>query len=182
MASIANLTWDPAVGAVSYKVEYKLASDPTYTLFSAAVFTTSVSIPGMKEGCTYDFRVTTNCTTGTSTGITTTGTTPCLDVSGLMVNLTGTTADLQWNKKVDAVSYIIEYKLQSSPTYIVAVGSPLSNTGAPNPVLFSIPGLTPGSAYDFRVKVVCVVGTSPGVVVSATSACANPDNLAVTFS
>lgn len=178
----ANITWDPTVGAVSYRVEYKLTSAPSWTLFNGSLSTTSTSIPGLVDGTAYDFRVTTNCASGSSGGVVTSGNTPCLDISGLTVDLVGTTANLQWVKKVSAVSYTIQYKLQSSPTYITATGSPLSNTGQPDPVLFSIPGLSPGVAYDFKVSVNCTVGGSPGVVVSATSACANTTNLTVTFS
>lgn len=182
MAATANLTWDPAVGATSYKVEYKLSADSTWTLFNAAVTITSASIPGLNEGSNYDFRVTTNCSTGNSSGVVTSGTTPCNDISGFGVTFVGTTANLQWAKKPHAVSYTIEYKLQSSGTYLTASGSPLLNAGQPDPVVFAIAGLGAGMAYDFRVKVNCIVGTSTGSVVSATSSCLNSDNLAVTFS
>lgn len=181
MAASANLTWQPVLGAVSYKVEYKKSSDPTWTLFNGAIGTTSTTIPNLDEGTAYDFRVTTNCNTGGSGGIVWSGNTPCKDVTSLTANFTGTTANLSWAKKSTAVSYVIEYKLQSNPTYSTASGSPLTNTGQPDPVLFNITGLTPGEAYDFRVKVNCLEGTSDGTVTSATSACANTGGFDVSF-
>lgn len=178
----ANLTWSPAAGAVSYKVEYKLASVGLFTLFSAAVMTTSVSIPGLLDGTTYDFRITTNCASGSGGSTTTTGTTPCLDVEALTVGFTGTTANMQWTKKPAAVSYTILYKLQSSGTWLTASGSPLSNSGAPNPVLFNIPGLTAGAAYDFRVIVNCTTGSSDGEDTTGSTACPAVTSVGVTFS
>lgn len=182
MAANALLTWDPSFGANSYRVEYKLQSDSSWTLFNSSVTGTSISVTNLGEGLAYDFRITSNCTTGSAGGLVISGTTPCKDVQSLTVTFAGVTGNLSWSKKPNAISYGIEYKLQSTGTWTTATGSPLNNTGQPDPVTFSIPGLQAGSAYDFRVKVNCVSGTSTGSVVSATSACLDVTNLALTFS
>ncbi len=182
MSATAHLTWNPASGAVDYKVEYKLQSSGSYTLFNGHVSGTSSDITGLAEGTAYDFRVTTNCAAASASGVVISGNTDCVDVSGLSASFSGTTANLEWDKKTDAASYKIEYKLQSSGSYTTASGSPLTNVGQPDPVLFAITGLTPGAAYDFRVTVNCNVGTSSGEVTSATSTCPNVTSLAVTFS
>jgi len=181
--STANLSWDPASGAVDYKVEYKLSSDSSYTLFNAHNSTTSCVITGLSEGNSYDFRVTTNCSSGSASGVVYTASTPCLDVTDYVASFSGTTANLQWDKKPTAISYAISYKLHSDSVYTTASGSPLSNTGAPDPVLFSISGLTSGAAYDFMVVVNCIdSASSAGEVVSATSTCPNVTTLTATFS
>jgi hypothetical protein len=181
MAASATLTWNPVLGATSYKVEYKLQSASTWTLFSNSVSATTCTITNLQEGSAYTFRISTHCSTGTSTGTTIDGDTPCKPVANLQVTISGTTANLQWDKKVNAVDYSIEYKLQSSSTWTAASGSPLSNSGAPNPVLFSIPGLSPGMAYDFRIGVGCLNSTTSTTTVSGTSACPNTDDLQLAF-
>lgn len=178
----ANLNWTSASGAVSYKVEYRIAGTGSWTLFDPAVSGTSTLIPGLQEGTIYDFRVTSNCTSGESSPIVITQATPCKDVEGLTANFVGTSVTLSWTKKPNAVSYKVEYKLHSSGTYTEATGSPVSNAGAPDPVTITVPGLTSGTAYDFRVTVNCQEGASTGVVVSATSTCVAPTGLNVTFS
>jgi hypothetical protein len=65
-----DLTWDapvgPATGAVSYKVEYKLSSEPTtWTTAAAAEPGTSYSIAGLTGDTSYDFRVSGNNAGGT---------------------------------------------------------------------------------------------------------------------
>lgn len=176
-----NLNWASASGAVSYKVEYRISGAGSWTLFDAAVTSTSLSIPSLHEGTIYDFRVTSNCASGASSPVIITQPTPCKNVEGLVANFVGTSVTLNWTKKPYAVSYEVEYKLQSSGTYLVATGSPLSNSGATDPVAITVPGLTSGSAYDFRVTVNCLEGTSTGSVVSATSTCIAPTSLVVTF-
>lgn len=178
----ANLSWIAAAGAVSYKVEYKLNSAVSWTLLNAALVGTMASIGGLDEGMAYDFRITSNCSTGTSSPVTITQNTPCKNVENLTADFVGSTVDLTWTKKPMADSYKIEYKLQASGTWTTASGSPLSNAALPNPVLFSIVGLTTGSAYDFRVTVVCEEGESTGEVVSANSECVAPTGLDVVFS
>lgn len=177
----ATLTWAASAGAVTYLVQYKTVAAGSYTTFGT-VGTTTAAITGLLEGTAYDFSITSNCTTGISTPIVITGTTPCTDVSGLSVSIPGTTANLSWTWIPEAVSYIINYKLHSLGSYTAASGSPLINPGS-GPVTFSIVGLTAGNAYDFQVFVNCAVGTStPGSVVSGTSSCPTPGSLGVVFS
>lgn len=177
----ANLSWVAASGAVSYKVEYKLNSSPTWILFNASVTGTTAAIPNLDEGMAYDFRITSNCTSGVSSPITQTMSTPCRNVENLTAGFVGTDANLTWDKKPQAVEYTIEYKLQSSSTWTTAAGSPLNNAGLPSTVPFTVSSLTPGQAYDFRVTVVCQSGTSTGEVVSATSSCIAPTGLTISF-
>ena len=178
----ANLSWSPSAGATSYKIEYKLSGAGSYTLYNAALTSTSVSISDLLGGTAYDFRVTSNCTTGSSGGTITSGNTPCLDVNSLTVGFTGTTANLSWSKSASAVTYTILYKLHSAGSFTTATGSPLSNTGQPDPVLFDIPGLTAGNAYDFEVIVNCSIGSSTGIVTTGTTSCPSVNSVTVTFS
>ncbi len=184
MAAVANLTWNAASGATTYLVEYKLQSSGTYITAPGSNPTggLSYSVTGLESGKAYDFRVSSNCTTGSGIVIQQ-GTTPCINVTGFSAGfLSSGTAALQWDRLPEAVSYIVEYKIQSTSTYTAAAGSPLANPGTGATVAFNIVGLTEGNVYDFRVRTNCTVGTSAGIVAQATSSCPAPTNLNVSFS
>ncbi|CAN5880718.1 zinc-dependent metalloprotease family protein [soil metagenome] len=62
----ATVSWTAASGAVSYAVDYKLNSSAVWTSFSTAQTASSASITGLTAASLYDWRVTTNCTSGSS--------------------------------------------------------------------------------------------------------------------
>jgi hypothetical protein len=63
-------------------------------------------------------------------------------------------ATINWNSVVGAVTYTLEYKLNSSPTWIVA-SSTISNTNS-----YLLSGLSTASLYDYRIKTNCIAGSS----------------------
>ncbi len=63
----STVSWTAPSGAVSYAVGYKLNTSSTWTSFSTAQTTTSASLTGLTASSLYDWRVTTNCSSGTST-------------------------------------------------------------------------------------------------------------------
>ena len=62
----ATLSWVAASGATSYSVDYKTTASGTWTSAASATTATSVSLSGLAAGTTYDWRVLTNCTSGSS--------------------------------------------------------------------------------------------------------------------
>ncbi len=66
-ASSATVSWTAVSGAVGYAVDYKLNSSSTWTSFSTAQTGTSASLTGLTASSLYDWRVTTNCSSGSST-------------------------------------------------------------------------------------------------------------------
>ncbi len=66
-SSSATVSWTAASGAVSYAVDYKLNSSSTWTSFSTAQAGVSASLTGLTASSLYDWRVTTNCSSGSST-------------------------------------------------------------------------------------------------------------------
>ncbi|MFZ1528988.1 MAG: reprolysin-like metallopeptidase [Ferruginibacter sp.] len=65
--SSATVSWTAVSGAVSYAVDYKLNSSSTWISFSTAQTGTSASLTGLTASSLYDWRVTTNCSAGSST-------------------------------------------------------------------------------------------------------------------
>lgn len=65
-ASGATVSWSAVSGAVSYDVDYKLASSGTWINSITATSATSRSITGLSAASLYDWRVRTNCAAGSS--------------------------------------------------------------------------------------------------------------------
>jgi hypothetical protein len=63
----ATVSWTAASGAVSYDVDYKLNSIATWTNAATATTATSVVLSGLTSASLYDWRVRTNCSSGSST-------------------------------------------------------------------------------------------------------------------
>ena len=62
----ATVSWTATSGAVSYDVDYKLASASTWTNAATATASTSVVLSGLTSSSLYDWQVRTNCSTGSS--------------------------------------------------------------------------------------------------------------------
>jgi hypothetical protein len=65
-SSGATVSWTAVSGAVSYDVDYKLASAGTWTNSISGTTSTSRSITGLTASTLYDWRVRTNCASGSS--------------------------------------------------------------------------------------------------------------------
>ncbi|MFN8247802.1 MAG: zinc-dependent metalloprotease family protein [Ferruginibacter sp.] len=66
-STTATVSWTAVPVANSYAVDYKLNTSATWTSFSTAQTGTSANITGLSASTLYDWRVTTNCASGTST-------------------------------------------------------------------------------------------------------------------
>lgn len=63
-SSGATVSWTAASGALSYDVAYKLNSSSTWTTAATATTSTSVALSGLTSASLYDWRVRTNCASG----------------------------------------------------------------------------------------------------------------------
>lgn len=66
-SSAATLSWAAATGATNYTVEYKAASSGTWIVAASANATTTYNLGGLAASTLYDWRVKTNCSSGSST-------------------------------------------------------------------------------------------------------------------
>ena len=62
----ATVSWTAVSGAVNYDVDYKLTSSGTWTNAATATTSVSVAISGLTAATVYDWRVRTNCSSGSS--------------------------------------------------------------------------------------------------------------------
>ncbi|HEV7779649.1 MAG TPA: zinc-dependent metalloprotease family protein [Chitinophagaceae bacterium] len=65
-ASAATVSWTAASGAVSYDVDYKTNASGTWTNAVSGTGSTSVNLSGLTASTLYDWRVRTNCASGSS--------------------------------------------------------------------------------------------------------------------
>ncbi|MBL0102917.1 MAG: fibronectin type III domain-containing protein [Bacteroidetes bacterium] len=79
----------------------------------------------------------------------------CIAPTGLTASaITSTTATVSWSAVGAALSYNVEYKLNSSPTWILA-------TSTNTTLSVNLSGLIVGSLYDYRVSANCTGGLGP---------------------
>jgi hypothetical protein len=62
----ATVSWTAASGANSYDVDYKTTASSTWTSAAAGTTSLSVNLSGLSSSTTYDWRVRTNCASGSS--------------------------------------------------------------------------------------------------------------------
>ncbi len=109
-----------------------------------------------------------------NTNFTIGGTVACGDPTGLASSaITTSSATVSWTAVASAVSYAVDYKLNSSSTWI-SFSTAQTGTSA------SLTGLSSGSLYDWRVKATCSSGSGNAVAAQFTTStpCAAPTGLA----
>lgn len=155
-ATSAQVSWTAAAGAVTYSVDYKPANTATWIPFTTTA-ATSVTITALSANTLYDWRVQSNCVSGSSAFIAaqfTTTTVPagCDAPTGLSgLDDCISTVELSWNPVPGAASYRIEYKLNTATTWIVAATA--------NPFTSQTISGNPG-LYNWRVQANCNGATS----------------------
>ena len=176
----ATLEWTSTPGAASYNIQYRIVGSATWSTATSA--TNSAGLSGLTPASDYEFQVQTVCASGTSafspSSLFTTPALPCSVPSGLSVtDFDTSSATIEWLAVSGVLSYNVQYRVTGSTTWS-------TTTSAINSV--TITGLTPGTAYEVQVQVVCTTGTSafsssvtfttaPATVVPTT--CAIPTGL-----
>lgn len=169
----ATAGWAAVSGALSYDVDYKATSSGTWINAATATTSTSVAVTGLAAATTYDYRVRANCASGSSTysAAQFTTTSSCGTPTGLTSSsITATGATVAWTAMSGALNYDVDYKQNSSGTWINAATATTSTS-----VVLS--SLASGTLYDWRVRANCPAG--PSVYAAAqfttiTLTCASP--------
>lgn len=172
----ATLNWTSVTGAVSYDVAYKLSTAATWTTVATGTNSTAANVSGLNASSLYDWRVRTNCSGSTSaystSQFTTSGTAICSTPTGLSSSaITATGATVAWTTVSGAVNYDVDYKPTTASTWISATSASTSRT---------ISGLTPSTAYDWRVRANCS-GVSSAYASAQFTTSAPPTGCASTY-
>lgn len=155
----ATVSWPAVSGAVNYTIELKTTAATTWSVVSTTT-ATSVNLSGLIAATTYNVRVKTNCSTVasgyTQNSFTTLSSAPvtCNAPASLSSsNLTTSGATVSWGAVSGGLNYTLEYKANSSATWLVAASS-LATTS------FNLTGLSATTLYDWRVRTNCSSSTS----------------------
>jgi hypothetical protein len=167
----ATVGWSAVSGATSYDVDYKLNSSGTWTNAATATASLSVNLPGLTSGSLYDWRVRANCASGSSAytqaQFTTQSIVVCNAPAGLSSSgITSSAATISWSAASGAISYDVDYKLNSSGTW---TNGATATTG----LSVNLFGLTASSLYDWRVRTNCASGSSSYTQAQFTTAAAS---------
>ncbi len=170
-STTATVSWTAVSAATSYAVDYKLNSSITWTSFSTAQTGTSANLSGLISSSLYDWRVSATCPSGTTAPsaaqFTTAAPAVCNAATGLTSSLvTSTSASVSWNAVSGAVSYAVDYKLNSSSTWI-SFSTAQTGTSA------GLTGLVASSLYDWRVTTNCTSGSSTPATAQFTTTAAS---------
>jgi Secretion system C-terminal sorting domain/Fibronectin type III domain len=157
--SSATVSWSAVTSAVSYDVDYKLTSSAVWTNAATATTAASVNIAGLTQGTVYDWRVRATCAGGSGNYIgaqfTTTAPATCNAPAGLTsAGITASGASISWAAVSGAANYDVDYKLNTSATWVNAATATAATSA-------TLSGLTASSLYDWRVRANCTaVGLS----------------------
>lgn len=152
--STARLSWVGSADAVSYSVEYKLASASTWTILPSQT-STVVDLSGLNAGSNYDWRVAVNCNAGMGAyaGSAFTTAIVCNAPTGLNSGIpTSNSTTLSWSAVTGASSYDIDI--------LPTGGSWTSRATGLTTTSFNLTGLTANTGYTWRVRANC--GTLSG--------------------
>lgn len=167
MSSIADLTWDIESGNTSFDVEYKKGADLAWGTAPGSPTSLNTLNITVEEGILYNFRILGYCSTGPGGYTSLASISKCQDPVTLTATPGTSSVTLDWTNQPEHQSFTVEYKQNSSSTWITGVGSPVLNTNPVNNSLL-ISGLTGGVLYNFRVTTNCIDNTAIGKIVNAT--------------
>lgn len=156
---VATVSWTAVANAISYAVDYKLNTATTWTSFATAQTATTANLSGLTQGSAYNWRVKATCTAGSGNYVTANFTTTvpfvCNAPSGLTSSVTSSGATVSWTAVSGAASYAVDYKLNSSATWISAAAASATTS-------VTISGLSASSLYDWRVSTNCGTNGASG--------------------
>jgi hypothetical protein len=145
-ATTADVSWTAVSGASTYQVQRSAAGENTFSTVGSKVVGLTYHDTGLTPGASYDYRVLATNVGGTSSP---SPTATAMTVPGqpgtLTASANGTSEiDLSWGAATGATSYDVQRGSAGSYSFGTDLGTVTGLT-------FADTGLTPGTAYDYRV-------------------------------
>ncbi|WP_394336936.1 T9SS type A sorting domain-containing protein [Chitinophaga dinghuensis] len=173
-ATTATIGWTAVSGATSYDVDYKATTSSTWINAATATSSVSAGLTGLAANTTYDYRVRSNCASGSSTYSAGQFLTPspggCFAPTGLnSTSITSSGATVTWTAVSGAAGYDVDYKANSASTWINAVTGTTSTS-------VNLTGLSALTLYNWRVRTRCSDTSTyaSSQFTTASAGCASP--------
>src|SRR6187402_2757554 len=160
--SSATVNWSPVNGAISYNVDYKQSSSSSWINIASGTTSLSWNLSGLPASTSFDWRVRTNCSSGSSGYAQTTFSTlsetggggTCNAPTGLSTSgITISSATANWSAVSGANSYDVDYKQSSSGSWINIASGTTS-------LSWNLLGMPASTSFDWRVRTNCSSGSS----------------------
>ena len=157
--STAKFNWTSVAGALNYTVQVRTINGPWVDVAGSPTADTSIIAKGLATNTQYEWRMQVNCSNGTyslwlSPILFHTGIAPGCATPGSLYadSLTLTSAILNWAPVAGAQTYSVEIRLLPFGAWNPVVGSPVDTN------FIKVNGLSPFTAYEWRVKAKCANG------------------------
>jgi len=168
--------WAAAAGAVDYRLDVSLSTNnfsPNVTGYDNLTVTgTSRVVTGLVAGTNYIYRVrAANATGPTDNSSTQTALTiPANPVAVSATSISSGGFTVNWSASIGATSYLLDVSLDNFVGYVSGF-----NAAVVTGTSFSVTGLTPGTAYQYRLRAVNTSGTSVNSnTISSNTLCSAP--------
>jgi GEVED domain/Secretion system C-terminal sorting domain/Fibronectin type III domain len=169
--NVSTFTWDAVPNATEYKIQFKYSvNDWTVIEYEETLTTNSVSYTGILQSSSYDWRVSTTCTSQTSTYTVapTTFVVPCPAPNSLSTTqITSTSAVLNWVQapgvSANVPHVIVAYR------EVNANFQPWIPMGSTTNSFFPLTGLQPNTTYEWCVNQSCPYFNSSPVISTFTT-------------
>lgn len=159
----AELSWDAVKGVSSYDIEISATTLANKTVVSTgSSTTTSFSVTGLSAGKSYSAKVTPRCTkdyASSNSSEVAFSTTPSCDlpaVTNLTTKPSPTLVVVNFGTITGVQSYKIDIYTATVPKVLVT-----TKTVQQAQLPITIPGLTPGTAYEVEVAAICTNNNTP---------------------
>lgn len=154
-SSSEALSWTAVSGASSYTVQYEVTNSGSWSTMNPS--SNSVNVSGLTASTIYDWRVMANCSSGsgnyvTSQFTTAAAATTCNPPTNLQSTVTTNSANVSWTDASGTGSYDVEYKANTSSTWLPGGTTTTTST--------TINGLSASTIYDWQVRTNCSSGSS----------------------
>ncbi len=166
-SSSATLNWNATNEATTYNIQYRQLGSSDW--ITSTTSSNLINLTGLLPITSYEIQVQAACSTlsnfSASFNFTTTAPTCDAPTSLKIESATSTTISLSWDAVIEATSYILDYKIEGSNTWISTTTASNSKT---------IIGLQPSTNYEFRVKASCsFIGNYSSIISFTTYAPGN---------
>ena len=160
-----DLSWTTATSATGYKLEQSINNTIWTTLAPSPALTgssTGYAVTGLTAGTTYYFRISTITVSGTSApGAAITQSTLSVAPTVTATPTSSSQVNLTWNAVTGATSYLVQISANAGSTWTVLA--------TPATTMYTASGLTPDTAYQFKVSAVNAGGTSASSAAASAS-------------